>query len=100
MIRTYVLYIRPERSKNTKRVLEGRVQNLNYNAMIEEYTRTEDLLRGRVTSMRQDIKRLPFAERDLLKRRLAVMQEELYDVMLVRMELVRRQQEEREGVLC
>ena len=50
--------------------------------------------------MRQDIKRLPFAARDLLKRRLAVMQEELYDVMLVRMELVRRQQEEREGVLC
>jgi len=67
--------------------------------MIDEYTLTEAMLRERVTALRQQMKLLPLPEQDQIKRRLYLLQEEMYDVALVRLELVRRQREE-EVVLC
>ncbi|WP_312644724.1 hypothetical protein [Hydrogenoanaerobacterium sp.] len=72
---------------------------MNYSAMIDEYTLTEAMLRERVTALRQQMKLLPLPEQDQIKRRLYLLQEEMYDVALVRLELVRRQREE-EVVLC
>ncbi|RPF47637.1 hypothetical protein EDD70_0430 [Hydrogenoanaerobacterium saccharovorans] len=69
---------------------------MNYTAMIDDYTHTETMLRERVAALRQQMKLLPLAERDEVKRRLNVMQEEMYDVALVRLELIRRQREEEE----
>lgn len=74
---------------------------MDYNAMIEEYTRTEAGLRERAVLLRQQLKVLSLAEHDDLRRRLALIQEELYDVALVQLELRRRQREEwEEAALC
>ena len=69
---------------------------MDYSAMIEEYTKTVAQLRTRTADLRLQEKTQPFEERDKTRRRLTVMQEEMYDMMLVQLELMRRQREENE----
>lgn len=68
---------------------------IDYTEMLADYTATEAVLRRRTTSLRRQIKQMPpNVQRDAAQKRLYVMQEELYDVTLVRLELARRQREE------
>ncbi|MEF9852796.1 MAG: hypothetical protein RSB36_03470 [Hydrogenoanaerobacterium sp.] len=74
---------------------------MNYALLLREYINTEDYLRKRAADLRVQAKSLPYAERDAVRRRITVMQEELGDVMLIRLELSRRRDEEREEMkLC
>lgn len=68
---------------------------IDYTEILADYTATEAVLRRRTTSLRRQIKQMPpNVQRDAAQKRLYVMQEELYDVTLVRLELARRQREE------
>lgn len=67
----------------------------NYQTMLADYTATEAMLRERTATLRQQIKGMrPNLQRDAAQKRLYVLQEELYDVTLVRLELARREREE------
>lgn len=67
---------------------------MEYEVLLKEYETTEKNLRERLAALKQSEEELPCDERDDIRRRIAVMQEELYDVTLVRLELAHRHSEE------
>lgn len=68
---------------------------LDYTSLLKDYTATEEALRARVTDLRRQIKGAALDHhRDQAQKRLVLMQDELNDVLLIRLELARRQREE------